>query len=467
MRAKRAILASASVETLIVLFTRDLRLHDHPAMTAAARDAHRVVPVFVLDDMLLSGRSGTPNRVAFLLESLRDLDRSLRERGARLVVRRGDVVTEVLRLAHESEAEGIYLSDDVSGYARERRQRLVQECAGERLALRTFAGVTVIPAGELVPASGDHYRVFTPYWRVWRTAKRRAPLRAPRRLRMPPGIRHRSLPDLEGLTNTPPVTGLPSGGETAARARLARWLRVGQERYEQQADQLAADVTSRLSPHLHFGSLSANEGLARVDDRWGEDAFARQLCWRDFHHQVLAARPDLPYADYRPRRRRWRKDERSLEAWRQGRTGYPIVDAGMRQLAREGFLPNRARLIVASFLTKTLGIDWREGAAHFERLLVDADLANNIGNWQWVAGTGNDTRPNRILNPIRQAHRFDSEGAYVRQQVPELAAVEGRAIHEPWKLDPGVRRQLDYPDPLINPGRRARLFSPASVESSS
>ena len=188
-----------------------------------------------------------------------------------------------------------------------------------------------------------------------------------------------------------------------------------------------------------------------MDERKGLEEFARQLCWRDFHHQVMAARPDIPYNDYRKRDRRWKSPRGWLDAWKEGRTGYPIVDAGMRQLADQGFLPNRARLIVASFLTKTLDIDWRAGAIHFESLLVDGDLANNVGNWQWVAGTGNDTRPNRVLNPIRQAHRFDPDGAYVRRFVPELARLEGRAIHEPWKADPAERERLDYPKPLVPP----------------
>jgi deoxyribodipyrimidine photo-lyase len=439
------------VGTVIVLFTRDLRVSDHPALTAAARQADLVVPAFVFDDRLIAGRSGTPNRLGFLLESLRDLDSSLRKRGARLVSRRGDVITEVLKLARECGAQKIYLSEDVSGYAHDRLRRLERACESERLAVRSFEGITVVPPGELTPAGGDHYRVFTPYWNAWRAAAKRDPLGAPRRLRLPSRLRSGTIPRLSDFTPEVPVEDLPRGGETAGRERLSRWLRNGAMRYQERADDLANDATSHLSPYLHFGCLSVNEVLARVDDRSGLDGFVRQLCWRDFHHQVLAARPDIPHNDYRSRRRRWNRSERRLDAWRQGRTGYPIVDAGMRQLAREGFLANRARLIVASFLTKTLGIHWRAGAAHFERLLVDADLANNVGNWQWIAGTGNDTRPNRVLNPIRQARRFDPEGAYVRRLVPELAAIDGKAIHEPWRLDEEARARLDYPDPVVAP----------------
>lgn len=439
------------MDTAIVLFTRDLRLHDHPALAAAARSADRVVPAFVIDEVLLSGRSGSPNRLAFLLDALRDLDDSLRKRGARLVLRRGDVVTEAMRLARECRADVIHLSEDVSGYAHERMIRLDRECDQQGIALRAFEGVTVIPPGELTPQGGDHYRVFTPYWHAWRTAAKRDRLGAPRKLRSPSRIRSEPLPKLSSLTPETPVDELPRGGETAGRERLSRWLRNRSRRYVELADDLPAGATSLLSPYLHFGCLSANEVLARVEERSGLEDFARQLCWRDFHHQVMAARPDLVHEDYRRRGRRWRNDREALAAWKRGETGYPIVDAGMRQLSREGFLPNRARLIVASFLTKTLGIDWRPGADHFERLLVDADLANNRGNWQWVAGTGNDTRPNRVLNPIRQARRFDPNGAYVRRLVPELAGLEGKSIHEPWKLEPEERARFDYPDPLVPP----------------
>jgi deoxyribodipyrimidine photo-lyase len=181
----------------------------------------------------------------------------------------------------------------------------------------------------------------------------------------------------------------------------------------------------------------------------GGEAFIRQLAWRDFHHQVLAARPEVATTDYRTRHDHWRCDDTAAQAWRDGRTGYPIVDAGMRQLQREGWMHNRARLITASFFTKTLYLDWRLGARHFFDLLVDADVANNQLNWQWVAGTGTDTRPNRVLNPLRQAERYDPNGDYVRRYLPELQDIPGPAVHQPWKLDRRHRARLDYPDPII------------------
>jgi deoxyribodipyrimidine photo-lyase len=425
-------------------------VRDQPALAAAAREAERVIPLFVLDDVLLRGPCGSPNRLSFLLDCLRDLDGALRERGGRLVLRRGDPVEEALRLAREGNAGAIHLSDDYSTYARRRRERLAAGCERAGLSLHAHPGVTVVEPGELVPTGGDHYRVFTPYWRGWSEQPRRRLYPTTRRLSLPAGIRVGRIPALRRLANEAPSPELPTGGESAARKRLERWLRGGLAAYDEGRDQLAGDGTSHLSADLHFGCLSPTAVLDRVEGRPGAAAFIRQLCWRDFHHQVLAARPDLPRRDYRGQGDRWRRSKRLAEAWRQGRTGYPIVDAGMRQLAHEGFMHNRARMIVASFLTKTLYLDWRLGAAHFERLLVDADLANNSGNWQWVAGTGNDTRPNRVLNPLRQAHRFDPEGEYVRRYVHELAGVEGAAVHEPWLLDAAARRGLDYPDPVID-----------------
>ncbi|MGY2061316.1 FAD-binding domain-containing protein, partial [Nocardia gipuzkoensis] len=217
--------------------------------------------------------------------------------------------------------------------------------------------------------------------------------------------------------------------------------------YATASDDLAADVTSRLSPYLHFGCLSPIEILHHIDmDSPSGEAFARQLAWRDFHHQVLAARPDAGWKDYRPRPIRWRDDPHAVRAWQDGRTGFPIVDAGMRQLREEGWMPGRARLITASFLTKSLRVDWRIGAEHFRYWLVDADVANNQLNWQWTAGTGTDTRPNRVLNPLRQADRFDPDGEYVRRWIPELRHLDGASVHRPWRA--GILA-ADYPAPIL------------------
>jgi len=413
-------MAKPLLRSAVVLFTRDLRVHDNPALSAALERAERVVPLFVLDDAVLVA-FGAPNRIAFLLDALGDLGSSLRGLGGALVLRRGNVVGQTLRVAIEAGAEAVFLAEDVSGYAQERERRLRRALAAQRIELEAFPGITVVPPGDLAPAGGDHYRVFTPYWNRWREQPRRDVLPAPERVVLPEGIDHGSTPhpgELAGGTTAPD---LPLGGERAGRRRLEAWLDDGLSRYAALADVPAADATSRLSPYLHFGCVSAGEVVARSLEHEGAEPFVRQLCWRDFNHQLLAARPETAHEDLRPRAGSWNEDEEALADWREGRTGVPLVDAGMRQLLREGFMHNRVRLVVGSFLTKQLGIDWRHGAAHFFEHLVDGDVANNTGNWQWVAGTGTDTRPYRTLSPQRQAERYDPDGAYVRRYLREAA----------------------------------------------
>jgi deoxyribodipyrimidine photo-lyase len=255
--------------------------------------------------------------------------------------------------------------------------------------------------------------VFTPYPRVWAAAARRPVLEPPPTLHLPEGIDLGSIPDPSSVEID--ALHLPAGGETAGRALLDRFV-LRSASYGSERDALAADSTSRLSPYLRFGCVSANEVAARITN----PDFVRQLAWRDFFGQLLAAEARLLRESLRqapaPIRSR-RASSQDLEDWKQGRTGHPLVDAAMRQLAAEGWLPNRARLVVASYLTRTLAIDWREGAAHFDRLLVDGDPANNAGNWQWVAGTGANPRPSRALSPDRQAKRFDPDGEYVRRHL--------------------------------------------------
>ncbi|MEH0842484.1 deoxyribodipyrimidine photo-lyase [Micromonospora sp. CPCC 205711] len=432
-----------SGRTAVVLFTRDLRVHDHPALATACAAFDRVVPLYVLDPAL-ADRS--PNRTRFLHQSLAGLREALRERGGDLVVRRGDPVAETIRLAREVGAEGIGLSADVSRYARRRERRLLQECERHRLHLRLFPGVTIVEPGALRPTGGDHYRVFSPYFRSWQGAAWREELAAPDRISLPDGVRVGPLP-------APPEGESPDaavGGESVARRRLTAWLPT-LDRYDDIHDDMAGDETSRLSPYLRFGCLSP---LAVANRAGGRDGpFVRQLCWRDFYYQVTAAFPEISGKAYRRGATEdWRYDADAMDAWTEGRTGMPIVDAGIRQLRAEGWMHNRARLITAGYLTKVLGLDWRPGVAVFSRWLLDGDVANNSGNWQWVAGTGNDSRPYRSLNPVRQAERYDPDGGYVRRWVPELAAVAGKAVHQPWRLPAEVRRKLDYPQPLEVPG---------------
>ncbi|MER6413933.1 cryptochrome/photolyase family protein [Streptomyces humidus] len=437
----------------LVLFTADLRLHDHPPLCAALDGARQVVPLFVRDRAVDRAGFAAPNRRAFLADCLRDLDAGLRERGGRLVVRSGELVEQVCRVAAEAEADEVHLAADVSAHARRREESLRRALESEGVRLHVHDEVTTaVGPGTLAPASSDHFAVFTPYFGHWSRARLREPLGAPRTVPVPEGVGSEELPARKDLAGLSP--GLAAGGEKEGRRRFASWLRSGVGTYEDGHDDLAGDVTSRLSPHLHFGTLSAVELVHRTRQvgGLGAEAFVRQLAWRDFHRQVLAARPGAASADYRTKHDRWRSERTAhaeIEAWRAGRTGYPLVDAAMRQLSHEGWMHNRGRLLTASFLAKTLYVDWRIGARHFLDLLVDGDVANNQLNWQWVAGTGTDSRPNRVLNPVTQAKRFDPDGAYVRRWLPELADLAAPAVHEPWKLTGLDRAALDYPEPVV------------------
>ncbi|MEU8244092.1 deoxyribodipyrimidine photo-lyase [Actinoplanes missouriensis] len=431
------------MNTAVVLFTRDLRVHDNPALAEACAGAERVIPLYVLDPTL-AGLSA--NRSRFLRQCLADLREQLRQRGGDLVVRNGDPVAEAIRVAREHDAATIHLAADVSGYARRRERRLTAEGERHRIAVRLHPGVTIVDPGVLRPGGGgDCYKVFTPYFRVWSQTRWRAEAPVPQRVTLPDDIATGGLPAIPD-GDSPHAA---EGGETVGRRRLTAWLSsidgYGIDEYPDVHDDLPADRTSRLSPYLRWGCLSPL-ALAEAARKRDADAFVRQLCWRDFYYQVARVFPKLSTEPLRPGGDRgWRYDEDALAHWQDGLTGVPVVDAGMRQLRAEGWMHNRARLITAAFLTKHLGLDWRAGVDWFFRWLIDGDVPNNSGNWQWVAGTGNDTRPGRRFNPIRQALRFDPEGVYVRRYVPELKGIDGPAVHQPWRLPKPV---LDYPGPL-------------------
>ncbi len=448
------------MSTVVVLCTRDLRVHDNPALAAACADADRVVPLFVFDDAIFGARPlASPNKTAFLLASVADLTSGLRALGGTLFTRRGDVLDEVAAVVAEADAGAVYVADDVTRYAMDRLARLRD---GLEVDVVTHPGVTVVPPGALTTTSGDSYTRFTPYWNAWRDVDHRTPLDPPDGIRCPTTLAVGSAPAPGDLVDGDVSPRLPDGGEGPGRTLLDRWLSDGVGSYDDGHDDLAGDCTSRLSPYLHLGCVSPAEVVARADRRRsGVDAFVRQVCWRDYHHQVLADRPGAAWADHTDRGDDWRDDAEALEAWKQGRTGFPIVDAGMRQLLAEGWMHNRARLITASFLVRDLYLDWREGARHFLHLLVDGDMANNQMNWQWVSGTGTHSRPNRVLNPLRQAERFDADGDYVRRWVPELAGVAGGAVHRPWELDDDTRAGLDYPDPIVDHDEAVARFRAA------
>jgi deoxyribodipyrimidine photo-lyase len=449
---------SPAARSAVVVFTRDLRLRDHPALSAACR-AERVVPLFVIDESLLRRTRPAANRLRFLVDSLADLDASLRRLGGALVIRRGEWVDEVARVADQCGADVVHLSDDVSAYAVTRLARLRGVGEQQGFTVVTHPGVTVVPHGELLAGSGSNYQVFTPFYRRWIAASWREPVAVPRSVTFADGLGGEPLPTVSELTHLAPSPRVVRGGETAGLARLRTWTSDALARYPDAHDAIAADATSRCSPYLHFGCVSPLEVATRLRDRAGGEAFVRQLCWRDFFHQLLAARPELAWEDLRDRGTPTGTADEAFAAWRAGRTGYPLVDAGMRQLQTEGFVHNRVRMVVASFLTKDLDIAWQLGARHFMDLLVDGDVASNQLNWQWVAGTGTDANPHRVFNPTRQSQRFDPDGTYIRCYVAELAGVEAARVHDPPDED---RARLGYPRKLVEhadaiAGYRARI----------
>jgi deoxyribodipyrimidine photo-lyase len=436
--------------TAVAVFTRDLRLHDNPALHAAVSTSSQVIPCFIVDDEVLARSGKHATRLAFLADALADLDASLRGLGGALVVRRGQWTESVIEIGRMANVSHIHVSDDYSAYATRRLAGLEQAAAGHRIEVVRHPGVTVVPPGTLMPSSGgSFFQVFTPYYRQWQAASLRPEVPVPGAVRQPAGVAAGQLPRLAELTTAAPAPGRPRGGETAGMSRLRSFAggSEGLAGYGSDRDDLAADASSRLSPYLHLGCLSARAVAGALASAPGGESFVRQLAWRDFFHQVLAARPDASWRDYRSRGDQWRSDAAALAAWQAGLTGYPIVDAAMRQLATEGFMHNRARMIAASFLTKDLYLDWRAGAAHFMRLLADADVACNQLNWQWVAGTGTDTSAHRIFNPTLQGRRYDPGGSYVRRYVPELAGLPDGSIHDP---DASARRAAGYPAPIVD-----------------
>jgi deoxyribodipyrimidine photo-lyase len=453
------------MKTIIVWYRNDLRIHDHPALATAALDADHVIPVFILNDDLLRSDRASSNRNRFLLQCLADLKNSLQGLGADLVIRHGDAVQELQKLIDETAAEAVYYSADFSAYAI-KRDKTVKNALS--VSFRAFPGrLAVSSLDKLLTKTGTTYKVFTPFWKNWQQIGRREIAALPTRLSPLSGVAVGILPDVSDYTTSCPLSpdALP-GGETEARQQLTNWLTDGIESYHETSNDLAANGTSRLSSYLHFGCLSAREIETMLPDSVGANAWHRQLAWREFYHYIIFKFPRNTTEEFQERYRSlvWSKNPELLKAWETGTTGYPVVDAAMRQLLQEGWMHNRARLIVGSFLTKDLWLDWRLGERHFMRMLIDGDQANNNGNWQWIASVGVDPAPvfRRLYNPTTQQLNYDPSGAYVRRYLPELAKVPDQYLAEPWKMPLGLQRHCgcvigkDYPAPIVD-HKQARL----------
>ncbi|WP_286219485.1 cryptochrome/photolyase family protein [Paraoerskovia sediminicola] len=458
--------------TSICWFRRDLRLADHPALVAAVEaaraDGSDVVPLYVIDPALW--RTAGANRLAYLAASLRALDRSV---GGRLVVRHGDAVDVVPAVAREVGAREVHVSASHEPYGRRRDRATESALAADGASLRSIGSPYAVSPGRVRKADGEPYQVFTPFRGAWLDHGWRDPAPHPR------SVPWATLPS-DGVPDAPETgADLPEAGEAAARARWREFLDDGLAGYASGRDLPAHDDTSRLSVHLRWGEIHPRTllaDLAEVGRSAGRGSgapssddvatFRSQLAWRDFHADVLHHHPSATARSLRAvlPDDAWATgtdEEERLAVWAAGRTGYPLVDAGMRQLVATGWMHNRVRMVVASFLVKDLHVRWQRGAEHFMAHLVDGDIAQNQLNWQWVAGTGRDAAPYfRVFNPVTQGLRFDPDGEYVRRWVPELRHLDGTAAHEPWKVGPSLFASDDsYPERVVDHAveRRATL----------
>ncbi|MEA2748815.1 MAG: deoxyribodipyrimidine photo-lyase [Myxococcales bacterium] len=459
------------MRTLVWFRGKDLRLADHAPLLAAIRDGE-VVPLFVVDPFFFAPERARelPNRMQFLVDSLSELADAIDARGSQLLFAAGRSTDVVPRLAQLFHADRVVAHRWSEPFGIERDRRIAKSLHDQASRLELFEGETMAAPGQVLTGSGTPFSVFTPFGRAFaKTVTIDAPRPAPRALpplpAIPPAVKKllTTRPTLAsiGITRNDEVV---AGGERASRARLTHFVKGPAARYEHGRNVMGLAGTSRLSQDLKFGTLSARAvwhsvktGLADHGKAWR--TFANELVWREFAYDVLRSKPDVLVHPFRPAWEGfpWRDDEKAWRAWRDGTTGYPVVDAAARQLLAEGFVHNRARMIAASFLCKHLLLDFRLGEAHYMKHLTDGDWASNDLGWQWSAGCGVDAQPwFRVFNPVAQGERFDADGAYVRRWVPELAKVPSRWLHSPWQCPPlelraaGVELGRTYPMPIID-----------------
>jgi deoxyribodipyrimidine photo-lyase len=439
-----------AVMTALLWLRRDLRLLDLPAMVAAHESGGDVLPVFVADPTLLA--SAGPVRRAYLSAALAAVGASY---DGALVVRVGRPETEIPALVREIGAASVHVSRESTPYGR-RRDRRVERALGDVPLVATGTPYAVGP-GLVRKADGEPFRVFTPFSRAWQEHGWPSPAPAPARLAW-----HRTVESAPLPWDEDPTTAVVPTGEAAARARWEEFLEHDLADYDRNRDRPDLDATSQMSVHLKYGAIHPRTMLADVaahpaGKSEGARRFVAELCWREFYADVLWHRPDSAWADLREDLRDMAYEDPAgaaaghVRAWEEGRTGYPFVDAGMRQLLTEGWMHNRVRMVVASFLVKDLHVWWPHGARFFLEHLRDGDIASNNHGWQWVAGTGTDAAPYfRVFNPVTQGERYDPYGEYVRRYVPELAHIPGAAVHQPWRVPDGLVH--GYPERIVDHG---------------
>lgn len=456
---------------LLVWFRQDLRLADNPALREAIATGAPVMPVYILDDETPGEWTMGGASRWWLHRSLRGLANDLAKRGSRLILRRGPARAALDALIAETGAAGVYWNRCYEPFAVRRDKAIKAGLEARGLAAKSFDASLLFEPWTIVSKSGTPFRVFTPFWKACLAAEAPAlPLAAPAKIKAPASWPASDALDSWGLEPRWKHEFAWEPGEAGAQAALARFVARALDGYANLRDRPDLEATSRLSPHLHFGEISPRQcfhaGAA-------SPKFLAELGWREFAHHLLFHIPDLPETALRPEFRDfpWYDDDSRLRAWQKGRTGYPIVDAGMRELWRTGWMHNRVRMIAASFLVKHLLLPWRAGQAWFWDTLVDADLASNSAGWQWVAGCGADAAPYfRIFNPMLQGAKFDPDGVYVRRYVPELAGLPDEYIHTPWEAPAeilkkaGVTLGVTYPKPIVDHGE-ARTRALAAFQS--
>lgn len=458
----------------MVWFRRDLRVDDHAALHHALLSSRRVFGVFVFDTDILAGLPSDDRRVQFLLDSVRELDARLRAMGGYLIVRHGRAAQAIPELAASLDAESVFANRDYEPQAIVRDRAVQDALRAAGRSLQTFKDQVIFEQDEVLTLAGGPYSVFTPYKNAWlkRLAREPEALQpyetAPHAGALAPAPADHALPALADLGFVPSATPIAHPGTAGAEELLAQF---GQRlaRYDHDRDYPALDTTSRLSIHLRFGTLSVRRLVALLQARIadgsggaGAPVWLSELIWREFYMMILARHPRVVTQSFKRAFDAVAWDDGPdadalFDAWCAGRTGYPLVDAAMLQLERTGFMHNRLRMVTASFLTKDLGIDWRRGERWFALKLNDYELASNNGGWQWAASTGCDAQPwFRIFNPVTQSKRFDPDGAFIRQYLPQLARLTRAAIHAPWLAKPdvldkaGVVLGKDYPVPVVD-----------------
>ena len=424
----------------IVWFRRDLRISDHPALVAALSESDEIVPVFIIDSKLIE-RTGS-NGLAYLAQSLQHLDASLDKK---LQVIAGQPIDVLKKLQEKYNAQSVHISAEYEPISA--AQDVEIEKSGIKL-VRTGSAYAVAPGRVLKPSDQTPYRVYTPFYRAWLTHGWRKPEQKPKSITaVTPDSDSRQFPDWK----VPTGVSITEAGEAAANERFKHFQKNGLDNYDEARNLAGIDGTSKMSAHLTWGEIHPRTLLAPLGQSKAHEVFRKEIAWREFYADVLFNNPHTETDYYAPQfaKMRYDKPGKQFKAWCEGNTGYPFVDAAMRQLLAEGWMHNRTRMVVASFLVKDLHLEWQLGERFFREHLVDYDVASNAHGWQWTAGCGTDASPYyRVFNPVEQGKRFDENGDYVRKYVPELAHLKGIEIHEPWEVLDGYLK--DYPQPIVN-----------------